>query len=109
MLGFEDFDVKPLCKRAPSVSYSVKIKGGIGLPSFIRFDQEKRLLTVMNMPNLLPQTLKLEVTGWTQGRKSMLFASFDWVLHLSQLSTSIERFKDYIVLPPIEKTLKAGQ
>ena len=59
MLAFEDFDVKPLCKRAQRVSYSVKVKGGEALPSFIMFDEEKRQFTVSNMQKILPQTLKL--------------------------------------------------
>ena len=59
MLGFEDFDVKPLCKRAQRVSYSVKAKGVEALPSFIRFDEDQRQFTVSNMQKILPQTLKL--------------------------------------------------
>jgi hypothetical protein len=82
VLAFEDFDVWPLCKRAQRISYSVKVKGMAALPSFITFDEEKRQFNVINTPKLLPQTLKLEVTGKIQGRKNILFASFDWVLHI---------------------------
>ena len=59
MLAFDDFDVKPLCKRAQRVSYSVRLKGVEALPSFIRLDEEQRLFTVSNMQKILPQTLKL--------------------------------------------------
>lgn len=60
MLAFEDFDVKPLCKRSQRVSYSVKVKGGEALPSFIRFDEDQRQFTVSNAEN---SPANLEIVG----------------------------------------------